>query len=96
MKSIDFMEWPTNMPEFILPSPTVAVSKDQLTELVKEACPQGGTQNMEVVVKLLDLRWFYALKDNFIAYSTIITLMPVGFYSSQFAKVVLNYYWDET
>ena len=71
-----------------------------LTELIKEAAEKAGldppTQNTDIVVEFLDLRWFFTFKSNFVAFSTILTEMPVSFYSLKFTKILLNHYWNET
>ena len=51
---------------------------------------------MPVIVEALDLRWFYTDRKNFVAFSTILATMPVSFYSSKFAILVVKHFWDET
>ena len=45
---------------------------------------------------MLDLCWFFALSKNFVAFSTILTVMPASFYSTKFTITVLNHFWNET
>ena len=45
---------------------------------------------------MLDLRWLFAFRKNFVALSTVLADMPVTFYSSQVTKVLLSHFWDET
>ena len=45
---------------------------------------------------MLDLRWFFAMRMNFIAFSTVLAEMPVSFYSSKFTILMLDHFWDET
>ena len=52
--------------------------------------------NQEIIVEMLDLRWFYAMRKNFVAFSTVLASMPVNFYSSKFTILMLDYFWDET
>ena len=88
------MDWPNGLPEIILSSPTIEVSKEQLQEEVNNMNKDASSQSIPVIVERLDLRWLFAQKKNFIAFSTILTVMPVGFYSSKFISVILNKYWD--
>ena len=90
------MHWPTDVDEYILPSDTLELCRDRLEELVKESSSEKNMVSMLVLVEVLDLRWFYAGRKNFVAFATILTAMPVSFYSSKFTIVLLNYFWDET
>lgn len=44
---------------------------------------------------MLCLDWLFADGKNFIALSTILSKMPVKFYSSKFVMKLLDHFWDE-
>lgn len=96
MKEIRMMDWPNDVDEYILPSATLEMCREKLAELVKEFSKEKNMVSKPVLVEVLDLRWFYADRKNFVAFATILTAMPVNFYSSKFTIVLLNYFWDET
>ena len=65
------------------------MTKDKLEELLRGE-DEVKCQSRPVVVEILDLRWFFALRRNFIAFSTILTAMPTSFYSSKFTKLMID------
>ena len=44
----------------------------------------------------MDLHWFYADRENFVAFSRMTTGMPNSFYSSELVEFILHQNWDET
>ena len=97
MSSIEMLDWPAGKSEFIHASATTDISKEELVDLISKDNTDGApTQSMAVSVELLDLRWFYTFRSNFIAFSTILTTMPVSFYSLKLTNILLNHYWGET
>ena len=100
MKKLLMMQWPTNLQELIYASATIEVSDQELRELISVAAKAKDDDvsfvDKEITVEMLDLCWFFALSKNFVAFSTILTVMPVSFYSTKFTITVLNHFWNET
>ena len=47
----------------------------------------------KVIVEILDLRWFYSQRQNFIGFSTILSKLQWNFYATSFPTLLLDKFW---
>ena len=45
---------------------------------------------------MLDMRWFYEGKENFVSFSRLLNNMPISFYTSEFSEYLLDQFWAKT
>ena len=47
-----------------------------------------------VKVSILDLRWFFSKKQNFVAVSKLLKKHPNRFYETKFVKLIIDRFWN--
>lgn len=52
--------------------------------------------NRPIIVRQMDLRWFFSDKQNFMAFSRLLKDLPSKVYSSRLLKGLLRQYWGDT
>ena len=76
MKNINLMDWPSDFQEFTFMSDSLEVTREEIENLVMaQKAKKGGEDTImrrPVIVELLDLRWFFNERRNFIAFSKIL------------------------
>ena len=69
-------------------------SKEELQSFVKE---EYGEKLLEQLVKvsILDMRWFFVGRTNFVALSKFIKNLPNKFYETTFVLLMLTRFWKK-
>ena len=98
MRELDLLRWPNKVKKLFFMSDTLEISEEMLEGMLKKKVKKGKEDTMmkkTVIVELLDLRWFFNHRKNFIGFSTILAKMPPSFYSSTFTTTLLDQFWDD-
>ena len=73
---------------------TMAKSCDLDETFFEKEFENDETQTMPVSIRTQDMHWFYRNRNNFVAFSTIISDMPNSVLTSEFVECVLLQNWE--
>ena len=97
MRDINMLDWPSDLSALTLMVDSLDVSKDQLQQIINDQKHDADSiQLRPIVVEMLDLRWLFAAKKNFVAFSMLLSDMPASFYTTKFTVMLLDNFWQQT
>ena len=92
---IEMLKWPSKVKMFTFMRNSPFIKKEEIEEHMQQE-KLIGTVEKPVNVGILDMRWFYNERKNFVAFSRqLYGETPLRYYSSQFMQCLLDQFWME-
>ena len=73
---------------------SLEVSESSVQERINSES-EGSLIRRPAIVDMLDLRWFFAERKNFVSFALLLDSIPASFYTSRFTAALLDEFWEK-